>query len=111
MKCLACGSKALVPGTVMDTSGGGTAAFKLDDVPMWKSVGGIGYRPIRAYGCVHCQHLQLAVDFTDKDQQRYRQFEGEQPSVLERINSDAGNDRELINDFHVTEKSGGKDEQ
>ena len=88
MKCLACGSEALVAGTVMETSGGGSAAFKLDDVSNWKSVFGIGTRSIRAYGCVHCQHLQLAVDFTEKDLRQYQQFEGEQPGVLESINSE-----------------------
>ena len=48
----------------------------------------VGTRSIRAYGCVHCQHLQLAVDFTEKDLQKYQQFEGEQPGMLEQINSD-----------------------
>ena len=51
---------------------------------------GVGTRKIRAYGCVHCQHLQLAVDFSEKDLVRYQQFEGEQPGVLERINSEPG---------------------
>jgi hypothetical protein len=49
---------------------------------------GVGTRDIRAYGCLHCQHLQLAVDFREEDLQRYQQFEGEQPGVLERLNSD-----------------------
>jgi hypothetical protein len=90
MNCLACGSGALVPGTVLDTNGGATG-FKLDDVSIWKSMFGVGTRKIRAYGCVHCQHLQLAVEFSEKDVQRYQQFEGEQPDVLERINSEQGN--------------------
>jgi hypothetical protein len=42
---------------------------------------------IRAYGCIRCQHLQLAVEFSESDLERYQQFEGEQPDVLERINS------------------------
>lgn len=49
---------------------------------------GVGMRGVRAYGCIHCQHLQLAVEFTEEDSQRYQQFEGQQPSVLERINSE-----------------------
>lgn len=85
MNCLACGSSAIVTGTVFDTSGG-SPEFKIDDVSARKSMFGLGSRKIRAYGCVHCQHLQLAVDFNEKDVQRYQQFEGEQPSVLERIN-------------------------
>ena len=93
MKCLACGSEAIVPGTLQDTNGGGNV-FKMDDVPMWKSIFGVGTRKIRAYGCVHCQHLQLAVDFTEKDVQRFRQFEGEQPGVIERLASETDKRRE-----------------
>ncbi len=88
MKCLACGSEALVGGTVLDSSSGGTTAFRLDEVPIWKSMFGVGTRKIRAYGCVHCQHLQLAVDFSEKDRLRYQQFEGEQPGILDRLASE-----------------------
>ena len=88
MKCLACGSEALVGGTVLNNSDGGSVVFRLDDVPVWKSMFGVGTRQVRAYGCVHCQHLQLAVDFNEKDRQRYQQFEGEQPGILERLASE-----------------------
>ena len=88
MKCLACESEALVSGTLMDVSDGGTPVFRLDDVPIWKSMFGVGTRKVRAYGCVHCQHLQLAVDFSEKDLLRYQQFEGEQPGILERLAAD-----------------------
>ena len=88
MKCLACGTEPMVSGTLLDGSSGGTTAFKLDDVPIWKSMFGVGTRKVRAYGCVHCQHLQLAVDFTEKDLHRYQQFEGEQPGILERLASE-----------------------
>lgn len=88
MGCLACGSESLVSGTVVDTNSG-LPVFKIDDVSIWKSLFGVGTRKIRAYGCVHCQHLRLAVDFTEKDVERYQQFEGEQPGVLERINTDS----------------------
>lgn len=88
MKCLACGSESLVGGTIFD-SNGAKVLFKLDDTPMWKSLFGAGTRGIRAYGCVHCGHLQLAVDFTEKDLLQYQQFEGEQPGVLERINAES----------------------
>jgi hypothetical protein len=47
---------------------------------------GVGTRAVRAYGCIHCQHLQPAISFSEEDLQRYQQFEGEQPGVLERIN-------------------------
>ena len=86
MKCVACGSTALVKGTLMDNSGGRTAIFKPEEVSIWKSMFGIGTRGVRAYGCINCQHLQFAVEFSDEDLQSYQQFEGEQPNVLERIN-------------------------
>ena len=88
MKCVACDSTALVEGTLMETSGGSTTVFKLAAVSIWKSMFGGGIRNIRAYGCLHCHHLQLAVNFSDEDLQRYQHFEGEQPGVLERINSE-----------------------
>ena len=88
MKCVACGSVALVEGNLMDGSGG-AVSFKPSDTPFLKRALGIGNRVIRAYGCVHCQHLQLAVELEESDRERYQQFEGEQPGVLERINSEA----------------------
>ena len=88
MKCVACGSTALVEGTLIENSGSGTSLFQPKQLSIWKSMFGVGTRELRAYGCIHCQHLQLAVSFSEKDFQRYQQFEGEQPGVLERINSE-----------------------
>jgi hypothetical protein len=82
MKCVVCGSTALVEGTLIDNSSG----FKPKELSHLKSMFGVGTREVRAYGCIHCQHLQLAVSFSEEDAQRYQQFEGEQPGVLERIN-------------------------
>ena len=90
MNCLACGSESLVGGTIFD-SNGSKVQFKLDDASIWKSLFGVGTRSIRANGCVHCGNLQLAVDFSEKDKQRYQQFEGEQPGVLERLASETEN--------------------
>ena len=87
MKCVACGSVVLVEGTLMDSQGG-PPTFKPAEISIWKSMFGVGTKSIRAYGCIHCHHLQLAVDFSEQDLQRYQQFEGEQPGVLERINSE-----------------------
>ena len=87
MKCIACGSASLVEGTVRDAMGE-VVKFYPSDLPTFKRAFGLGNREIRAYGCVHCQNLQLGVDFNEKDLERYQQFEGEQPDVLERINSD-----------------------
>jgi hypothetical protein len=88
MKCVACGSVALVQGVLRDGSGT-TVFFQPSDAPFLKSIFGIGTRSVRVYGCMHCQHLQLAVEFKESDRERYQQFEGEQPGVLERINSEA----------------------
>ena len=88
MKCVACGSTSLVEGELVDMKGGKMSTFKLSEVPNWKCMFGIGIRGVRTYGCVNCQHLQFAVDFSEEDVQRYRQFEGEQLSVLERINAE-----------------------
>ena len=88
MKCVACGSTALVKGTLMDHSCSGTSIFKPKELSIWKKMFGVGMREVRAFGCIHCQHLQLAVSFSEEDFQRYQQFEGEQPGVLERINSE-----------------------
>lgn len=41
-----------------------------------------------AYACVHCGNLQLQVDFDAEDLQRYRKFEGEQPSIIERLENE-----------------------
>jgi hypothetical protein len=88
MKCLACGSTALVEGSLMDTNGG-SLSFQPADVSTLKKMFGMGSRSVRAYGCIHCLHLQLAVEFNEEDTQRYQEFEGQQPGVLERINSEA----------------------
>ena len=88
MKCVACGSAALVEGSLMENAGGGTSIFKPKESSIWKSMFGVGTREVRAYGCVHCHHLQLAVSLSEEDFRRYQQFEGEQPGVLDRINSE-----------------------
>ena len=64
-----------------------TPGFYASDMPAIKRIFGIGSRAIQAYGCVHCRNLQFTVEFSEGDLERYQQFEGEQPDVLERINS------------------------
>lgn len=88
MKCTACGSGALIEGVVRD-SNLSVIRFYPSDVSTLKTIFGfaVGGGAVRAYGCMHCQNLQLAVDFSESDLERYQQFEGEQPDVLERINS------------------------
>lgn len=93
MKCVACGSTALVEGTIIDAYSTSGIMFKPKDTSAWRIMLGSGTRQVRAYGCIHCSHLQLAVEFSDEDFSSYQQFEGEQPGVLERINSEAQKDR------------------
>src|SRR5687768_3251928 len=87
MKCSACGSTALVEGSLIDTGSGGRLGFQPADMSILKQMFGMGVRRIVSYGCVHCCNLQLTVDFNEKDIQKYQEFEGQQPGVLERINS------------------------
>lgn len=86
MKCTACGSSSLVEGTV---AGSDLTAlvFYASDLRSLKRAFGMGSRAVQAYGCVHCKNLQFTVEFSEADVERYQQFEGEQPGVLERINS------------------------
>ena len=88
MKCIACASTALVEGSLMDTASGGGIGFQLADGSALKKMFGMGSRSVRAYGCIHCRNLQFTVEFNEGDRQRYQEFEGQQPGVLERINSE-----------------------
>lgn len=88
MKCIACGSTALVEGSLVDTASGGGVKFQAADKSALKKMFGIDSRSVHAYGCIHCGNLQFAVAFNEKDAQRYQEFEGQQPGVLERINSE-----------------------
>ena len=87
MKCIACGSSSLVEGTVTG-SDLSAVAFYPSDLPSLKRAFGIGSRAVQAHACVHCKNLQFTVEFSESDLERYQKFEGEQPDVLERINSD-----------------------
>lgn len=80
----------MVEGSLMDTASGGKLGFQPADVSTLKQMFGMGSRRVLSYGCMHCRNLQLAVEFNEKDAQRYQEFEGQQPGVLERINSEAG---------------------
>jgi hypothetical protein len=44
-----------------------------------------GGRRIRAYGCLRCNYLQFAVDFAPGDVERFQEFEGAQPTLIERL--------------------------
>ena len=87
MKCTACGSSSLVVGTIIMSGDGSTRRFYPKDMPALKRIFGIGSRAVEAYGCVHCRNLQFTVEFSEGDLERYQEFQGQQPDVLERINS------------------------
>jgi hypothetical protein len=72
----------------MDTTSGGGLGFQPADVSTLKAMFGMGTRKIVSYACIHCRTLQLTVEFNEGDIQKYQEFEGQQPGVLERINSD-----------------------
>ncbi len=86
MKCVACGSINLVEGTVPLTP--------KDDMKF--NPGGRSFkdrmlgsgRKMRAYGCLHCNHLQFAVDFEPGDLERYQVFEGAQLTAVEQSEED-----------------------
>lgn len=88
MTCAGCGSTSLVEGYLHSSQDGSHINFKLADSGILKTLFGSG-RKVQAFGCIRCGHLQFAVVFTDKDRQRYQEFEGVQPSVLERINDES----------------------
>jgi hypothetical protein len=82
---VACGSMALVEGRIYDGKSD-SIGFMPDDTHFLRRRFGIGMRPVRAYGCTRCGHLQLGVEFSEADLKNYREFEGQQPTVLERLN-------------------------
>ena len=89
MNCFACGSTNLIEGNILDESGGTEISFKPLEVSMWKAVFSIGIQDVTAFACVHCGNLQLNVNFSDEDRQRYLEFEGHQPDLLKRIESES----------------------
>lgn len=90
MNCNSCGSSNVIEGTIIDTnSGGDSSLFVAKDKPFYKKILGIGGNKILSFACVHCGNLQLMVEFSEKDKARYIEFEGRQPSLLERINDES----------------------
>ena len=90
MNCNACGSSNVIEGTLLDNnSGGNVSLFVTKDKPLYKKIFGIGGNKVLSYACVHCGNLQLMVEFSEKDKERYIEFEGRQPGLLERINDES----------------------
>lgn len=75
----------MTEGSLMETGGGGSVAFVSKEGSCLKHVFGGTSRKITAFACLHCSHLELMVEFTDKDRKRYQEFDGPQPGVLDRI--------------------------
>ena len=69
----------------MDSSGGGDVFFCSSGVSFMKRIFSVGNRKVKAYACLHCSHLELMVEFTERDRKQYQEFDGPQPGVLDRI--------------------------
>lgn len=89
MNCIACGSTNLIEGKILDEAGSAKFTFKPLEVSMWKAVFGYGVQEISVYACVHCGHLHLNANFSDEDRKNYPKFEGQQPDLLKRIESES----------------------
>ncbi|MEJ7847037.1 MAG: hypothetical protein WKF92_02995 [Pyrinomonadaceae bacterium] len=85
MECVRCGATAIIEGSLMEASGGGGVSFISNEGSYLKRIFGGGSRKINAHACLHCSHLELTVEFTEKDRKRYQEFDGPQPTVLDRI--------------------------
>ena len=85
MECVRCGATAMIEGSLMEGSAGGDVLFCSNEISYMKRIFSIGNRKINAYACLHCSHLELMVEFTERDRKRYQEFDGPQPGVLDRI--------------------------
>lgn len=88
MECVRCGAMAMIDGSLMEGSGGGDVYFRSNAVSFMKRMFSVDNRKIKAYACLHCSHLELMVEFTDKDRKKYQEFDGPQPGVLDRISNE-----------------------
>lgn len=89
MNCNSCGSSNVIEGTIINSGDSGSVSlFVSKDKPLYKKIFGIGGNKVLSFACVHCGNLQLMVEFSEKDKQRYIEFEGRQPSLMERINDE-----------------------
>ena len=88
MRCVACKSTSLVEGKITH-SDLEAVKFTPGGESLFRRILGAASRSVRAYGCTHCGHLQLAIDLSEEDLSRYQTFEGEQrPSVVEQLGDD-----------------------
>ena len=66
MECVRCKATAVIEGSLMEGSSGGDVYFCSNEVPSIKRLFSVGNRKIKAFACLHCSHLELMVEFTDK---------------------------------------------
>ena len=85
MECVRCGATAIIEGSLMEASGGRSVSFLSNEGSYLMRIFGGGSRKINAPACLHCSHLELTIEFTEKDRKRFQEFDGPQPSVLDRI--------------------------
>lgn len=83
MKCISCGSTNMLEGVVPITPKD-ELKFYPGQRTFVDRVFGHGRR-VRAYGCLHCHHLQFTVAFEPSDLNRHQNFEGSQPTLTERL--------------------------
>lgn len=79
----------MIEGEIHSEEGGGLETFMPKDKSYFKRILGIGGSKISAYACMHCNNLQFMVNFSEKERSRYIKFEGQQPTLLERINEES----------------------
>lgn len=83
MKCVSCGGANLIEGTV-PLSPKNDLQFN----PLQRSFKDrmlMAGRQVYAYACLHCNHLQFTVAFEAGDLERFQNFDGTQPTILERL--------------------------
>ena len=86
MKCAACGSTNLIEGKVVEAENAfGDCRFQPSETSFFRKIVSSGMKKISGFACVQCGNLQLQVQFDKEDLRRYQTFEGEQPSILERL--------------------------
>lgn len=89
MNCNSCGSSNVIEGIISDSNGGDASLFISKDKPYFKKIFGMGGNKILSFACVHCGNLQQIVEFDEKDKERYIEFEGRQPTLMERIKDES----------------------
>ncbi len=70
VECVRCGTTAMLEGSLLEGSSGGDVRYCSNEISKMKRMFSIGIRTVKAYACLHCSHLELMVEFTEKDRKR-----------------------------------------